>query len=492
MYKKNSINKIKKIEIDNGKSENDYRNSRSLYKELVSLSDSDYYPFHMPGHKRQMIEDISPYAIDITEIDGFDNLQHPKGLIKNIENHLSKIYNCQNAYILVNGSTAGNLSSIYAALKPGEHILIARNCHKSVYHGSEIRSLVTDYVFPKVDELGIPQGIDPGDVKSALDKYGDIKAFVMTSPTYEGINSNIKEIADVCHEKGTILIVDAAHGAHLGVLPGFGKNPVELGADAVVVSLHKTLPMFTMSAALLIPKGSRIDKIKLETGIRIFQTSSPSYIIMSGIDAGLRFLDDQGEKRAALLLDRIEAFDKAMKRLKILGVYENKAKEPSKIVLFSKVSHYDGPDLMKELREIYHLEMEMAVGQYTIAMTTIMDIEEGFYRLEKALLEIDERLSNEEKSVLFKKNSLTNSTLIAVKKKFEIYEAAEMDKKVEILENCEGKISGAEICVYPPGIPQVQPGEVISKEIIEYLKICIKDGLETENISQGNEIMILR
>ena len=492
MYKKNSINKIKKIKTDNDKNENNYGNNRSLYNELVSLSDSDYYPFHMPGHKRQMIADISPYAIDITEINGFDNLQHPRGLIKNIENHLSKIYNCQNAYILVNGSTAGNLSAIYAALKPGEHILIARNCHKSVYHGSEIRRLVTEYIFPKVDELGIPQGIDPSDVKSALNKYGDIKAFIMTSPTYEGINSNIKEIADICHQHDTMLIVDAAHGAHLGILPGFGKNPVELGADAVVVSLHKTLPMFTMSAALLIPESSRIDKNKLETGIRIFQTSSPSYIIMSGIDAGLRFLDDQGEKRAAVLLDRIEAFDKAMKRLKVLGVYKNKTKEPSKMVLFSKVSHYNGTDLMTELREKYHLEMEMAVGQYTIAMTTIMDIEEGFYRLEKALLEIDERLSEEEKSVLYQKNIAVNRSVISVKKKFEIYEAADMDKEVETLENCEDKIAGTEICVYPPGIPQIQPGEVISKEIIEYLKICIKNGLETEGIFHGNEIMILR
>lgn len=476
---------------ENEKSSEQSNSDRSLYEELTSLSDSDYYPFHMPGHKRQTITDISPYSIDITEIDGFDNLQHPRGLIKNIEDHLTKSYNCGHAYILVNGSTSGNLSAIYAALKPGEHILVARNCHKSVYHGAEIRRLVTDYIFPEVDELGIPQGIDPDDVRCALDKYSNIKAFIMTSPTYEGIKSNIKEIAKVCHKRGVILIVDAAHGAHLGILPEFGENPVTLGADVVIVSLHKTLPMYTMSAALLIPESSLIDRNKLETGIRIFQTSSPSYIIMSGIDTGLRFIDDQGKKRAKMLIDRIEAFEEEMKRLRVLGVYRNKTKEPSKIVIFSRLDQYDGPILMRELREKYHLEMEMAVGQYTIAMTTIMDTEDGFIRLEKALLEIDDKLSEWKMSDSFVNLSAVKRSLTPVKKKFEIYEAAEMGKKSEILERCPGKVSGGEICVYPPGIPQIQPGEIITEEIVEYLKECINDGLETEGISQENEIMIL-
>lgn len=464
-------------------------NENSLYDQLTVLSESDNYPFHMPGHKRQSIADMSPYSIDITEIGGFDNLQHPRGLIKNIEERLRSLYSCNKAYILVNGSTVGNLSLVYAALKPGEHILIARNCHKSVYHGAELRSLRTDYVSPKVDEYGIQQGIEPADVEEAIEKYGDIKAFIMTSPTYEGIVSDIKIISEICHDHNVTLIVDSAHGAHMGVIPGFGKNAVSLGADAVVVSLHKTLPMYTMSAAILTSDNCRIDETKLETGIRIFQTTSPSYIIMSGIDVGVRYIEKNAKKKSELLLSRLSEINEYADKLNNLEVYKNKAKEPSKIVLISRIKQYTGPDLMNELRDVYHLELEMAVGQYAIAMTSIMDTADGFTRLKNALFDIDKKLSNEKNAVIrFEK--LTGNVSQPYKE-YEIYEAVEMEKVIVDLKDAKDKIAGEEVCVYPPGIPTLQPGEIITNEIIMYLKKCQGQGLEVEGVSEDGKLRIL-
>ena len=204
-------------------------------------------PMHMPGHKRNtdLLGNDLPYAGDITEIDGFDNLHdmETEGILNAIAKRASALYHAKFAFPLVNGSTGGILAAIRATAAPGDTVLAARNCHQSVYHAIELCELAHTSLLPPTDAVsGIYGSIRPEDVEAAFSKDPTIRAVILTSPTYEGVISDIKSIARTVHRYGATLIVDAAHGAHLGFHPAFPDSALQLGADAVVISLHKTLP----------------------------------------------------------------------------------------------------------------------------------------------------------------------------------------------------------------------------------------------------------
>ena len=227
-----------------------------LIDDLEEYAQSDYYPFHMPGHKRKSLSFPNPYEIDITEIDGFDNLHHATGMIKEAEVRGAELYHSKRCFFLVNGSTCGLLAAISAATRRGDKVLVARNCHKAVYHALYMNELQAEYLYPSITKNGIQGQITAEQVQESLYENPDAVAVILTSPTYEGIVSDVAKIAEVCHEHGIPLIVDEAHGAHFGFGGGFPENAVKLGADAVIMSLHKTLPSFTQTALLhLTPAG---------------------------------------------------------------------------------------------------------------------------------------------------------------------------------------------------------------------------------------------
>ena len=455
---------------------------KHLNESLIEYSKTDFYPFHMPGHKRMSLPIGNPYDIDITEIGGFDNLAHPRGLIKNIEDRLSKFYGCDRTYMLVNGSTCGNLSMIYASCKRNGNILVARNCHKSVIHAVELKDLKADYIYPEVSEDGIQLEIAPSQVEEKLAKK-HYDALIITSPTYEGVVSDIKRLSEICHREGTALLVDAAHGAHFG-MNGFPENPVNLGADAVAVSLHKTLPMFTQTAALLVNKDSLLNRMKLEESIRIFQSSSPSYILMSGVDRGLEFLERDGEEAAKKLNDLLLSFRRKCESLKNLKIVKYDNLENSKIVILSLIEGFTGQMILETLREKYHLELEMAVGQYALAMTTVMDKENCLERLYTSLNEIDNDLEGQRRLAFSDRKEL--GLKVRPDKKMEISEAKESEFELVSLDKAAGRISYNEVCVYPPGVADLLPGEQISEDMIEYINRNIEDGHEVEGVFDGS------
>ena len=270
----------------------------SLYEQLNSYGHSDYVPFHMPGHKRQLRDTFLPAAlpwqIDITEIDGFDNLHHAEGILKESMDLAASYYGTVKTLYSINGSTAGILSAISAVTKPGDTILVARNSHKSVYHGVFLRNLRPLYVYPQIDRgSGLACGYSPVEIQEMLITHSEIKAVVITSPTYEGVISDIGSIADMVHEKGIPLIVDEAHGAHLTVSRNEGEyfplSAIGQGADLVIQSLHKTLPALTQTAVLHVCQtnlGKHTEYAKEAARyMGIYQTSSPSYVLMASIDA---------------------------------------------------------------------------------------------------------------------------------------------------------------------------------------------------------------
>lgn len=511
--------------------------SMDLYDKLVDYSQSDVYPFHMPGHKRQvgnpfLQEFPNPYAIDITEIDGFDNLHHAEGIIRESMDRAAKMYGADRSYYLVNGSSCGILSAVCGMTQHGGKILMSRNCHKAAYHGVFLNRLRVEYIYPQIiEEFGIQGGLVPEDVEQVLKTDHDIQAVLVVSPTYDGIVSDVEKIVKICHGCWIPLIVDEAHGAHFRYHKGFPVSALDLGADVVIQSLHKTLPAFTQTSILHV-KGDLVDRERLEHYLQIFQSSSPSYLFMAGMERCLKFMEEnkgaeeenvgEGEKgkveasgkenekektemtggrsRMDQFYHRLVKLRKelgAMKRLRLLeedskgknGVYDL---DISKVIISAKGTGINGEELGEWLRRDYHLEMEMCAAEYVTAITTVMDTEEGLRRLRNALLEIDGKLSDRvESQDCGKKNQryeLKPETVMSIADGWE-----QADKKIS-LEDSVGRISGEYIYLYPPGIPFVVPGEKISQEVVDLVKRYQKCGYSVQGMADQNckEIRVVR
>lgn len=508
-----------------------------LLERLTEYAGSDAYPFHMPGHKRREIPDgipggfPDPYGIDITEIDGFDNLHHAEGILKDAMETAAAIYGADRSWYLVNGSTCGILSAVFVATENGGKILTARNCHKVVYHAICLNRLEAEYLYPEeITEFGINGGIRAEDVRKALEKdamrcagnSGDVRgkitkiqAVLITSPTYEGVVSDIRAIADVAHEYGIPLIVDEAHGAHLEYADqchSFPKSALEYGADIVIQSLHKTLPCFTQTAILHV-KGKLVDQDRISRYLSMFQTSSPSYLFMAGMERCIRYMDGDGRNGMVRYEKRLEHFMERMEGLQVLEVLDREicgkyrtvaGWDPSKIVVSTmRAEDFHGEELAETLRRKYHLEMEMTAPEYVIAMTSLMDTEEGFERLGTALLEIDGALrrrmdpdQQKEKGEPKEKErcetpEATESKVSHPIRRMLICEAMDADTERTAFQDTVGKVSAEFVYLYPPGIPIIAPGEVFTDAIVEKIMAYKAAGLLVQGPADPDADVIL-
>lgn len=443
-----------------------------LYDELRNYAKSDYYPFHMPGHKRRLGEFMNPIEADITEIEGFDNLHHAEGILKEAKERAAAVYKSRNTYFLVNGSTAGILSAVSACTSIGGKILMARNCHKAVYHSVLIRELDAVYIYPQQEQvIGLNCGLSPEKIKKLLITVPDIQAVIITSPSYDGVVSDVKKIADICHSYQKPLIVDEAHGAHFGFHPYFPENSIGKGADIVIHSLHKTLPAFTQTGLIHL-NSSLVDKEVLERYLGIYQSSSPSYLLMAGIDQCIRMLEESRDRLFGEFVENLEQFRRNAREWKLVGVAgkEELAGEKdvvdldlSKLIIYIKNGGMSGNELYDELLHHYHLQLEMAAGDYALALTSIGDDRDGFERLHQALSDIDRRLMADTPVILEKRSYAVTEN----QSEISISQAVDMKMERVLLENAAGRIAGEFIYLYPPGIPLIVPGEKISGEFVE-------------------------
>lgn len=469
-----------------------------LYDKLTEYSKSDYYPYHMPGHKRQPVGTLPAQwtEADITEIDGFDNLHQPEGILKTLQEKAAAAYGAEESFYLVNGSSSGILSAISATVSFGGELLIVRNCHKSVYHGAYLRRLTLRYLYPEmVEGFDVCEAITEEQVKDALEKYPAVEAVLVVSPTYEGRIAPIEAIAKVVHEKGLPLIVDEAHGAHLGFAEGFAQNSNRLGADVVIHSLHKTLPSMTQTA-LLHCNGRLVNRDKIRRFLRIYQSSSPSYVLMASMEEAVRAAAEEKEafvrfrKNWDTLLGRLGECQK----IRILGdgIQENDevchkiSQDVGKLVLSVKGTGLSGQQLYDILLNRYHLQMEMACESYVLAMFTVWDTEEGYERLAEAVLELDKEFFTEH----WKDDKVMKVPV--QEEKLCLYKAWDEEKEWIPLEAACGRIVGEFINLYPPGTPLAVPGEVVNQEAVRILKEYLESGLTVQGIDEERKICVLR
>lgn len=465
-----------------------------LLDELENYRNSGIYPFHMPGHKRKTTSFPNPYEIDITEIDGFDNLHHAKGLILEAQQRASALYGSKDCFYLVNGSTCGLLAAICAAIPKGGKALVARNCHKAVYHALFLNEIRAEYLYPEITESGIQGQICVKQVEEALRKHSDADAVILTSPTYEGIVSDISGIAKAVHARKIPLIVDEAHGAHFGFDRGFPENAVRLGADAVIMSLHKTLPSFTQTALLHLC-SDLISKEQVKRYLGIFQTSSPSYLFMAGMDACIRQLRNNGAELFLSFRKKLEQFYQDTADLKGLHVMRREDVsgraaydlDQSKLVIFTHRAKMTGEELHRKLLSDYKIQMEMVSDGYVLGMTSIFDEETGFSRLSRALHEIDNKIERNMDNKIEKQcdGDFIRQMYPAVAAKFSIHEALKLPSEELSFREAAGRIAAEYLYLFPPGIPLIVPGEEITEELVRNLGICLDRGLCVEGFADS-------
>ncbi len=471
-----------------------------LFEKLEEYGRSDMYPFHMPGHKREALTEEKTYSIDITEIDGFDNLHHPEGIIRAAQESATALYKTVETRLLVNGSTCGILAAISACCSYGGKILAARNCHKAVYNGILLRGLRPVYVYPHTEpEFGLNGSISPEAVKRALEANKDVQAVLITSPTYDGVLSNIKEISQIVHKYDLPLIVDEAHGAHLPFCHKFfPESALENGADIVIHSLHKTLPSFTQTALLHI-NSQRVDRDKITKYLAVYQTSSPSYILMAGACSCLHWLQEEGHEAFKAYEERLLFWRKKYSallatgalRLVEYGKREDEASigiyayDASKLIFSAKEGCPGGEELYQIFKKKYHLQMEMAAYDYVLALSSVCDREEGFQRLYEALEEEFAKGAGSKVTGKKKPKEKEVFSIPKAKQVFTLSEAEPMNKRLVSLEKSVGFVSASSLYVYPPGIPFLLPGEEITEEMIGYTRKMQNAGLKVQGLEEN-------
>ena len=476
-----------------------------LYDKLVKYSVSDYYGFHMPGHKRQQITGAEklPYEIDITEIEGFDDLHHAEDLFINLQEYAAEVFHAEETHYLVNGSTVGLLSAVLGCTGYGDRILMARNCHKSVYNAVDLNGLIPEYVYPEFDETTDLNGeIRVEKIEQILEKdrgmnrEAGIKAVVITSPTYDGVVSDIERISEVVHKYGIPLIVDEAHGAHFGFHEYFPQNANVRGADIVIHSLHKTLPSLTQTALLHI-NGRYADRERIRNYLHMLQSSSPSYILMASIDECVRAMDECREEIMDTYVECLQQARERLKQLKNIKLIEAEHYDRSKIVLSVKnLKNTDGEVLngqrFQEMLRSYHLEMEMASGSYVIAMTGPGDTQEGMDRLVQAVMEIDKNILCEELSGNDEDHTIKNISyeMVPLEQAYSSFEAGRMEGESVKWNEASGRISLEYVYLYPPGIPMIVPGERITSTIVQKMVKYKEMGFSIEGLSQENCLLV--
>ena len=500
---------------------------KSLYDELFKYGESDYYPYHMPGHKRHRVDYLPEgfTKVDITEIEGFDNLHAPEGIIKEAQEFAAKAMGAKHTYFLVGGSSCGVLAAISATVPRGGILVMSRGAHKSAYNAAILRQIKPEYIYPDVNEkYCFPEAPTAKMVEDALVRTtGKADAVFIVSPTYEGRVADVESIAKIVHKKGKILIVDEAHGAHLpfakkaglaGKENGYPESAIFSGADIVIQSTHKTLPAPTQTALLHIC-SDRVNRELIEKYLRIYQSSSPSYPLMVGIDGAVRFMHaDEGKllKRMAERFSELESYiNTKLKYIETFRPSDNSSDIGKLIISASKVG-LTGKELADILRSKYHLETEMSTEKFVLAMFTVFDADEGYERMKAALSEIDFELAgkcdmrdtklkagHEEGAVAEGEDGFRNGAsdenagdeaLEAVKRiqpevVLSISDAWDSDSEKIPLKEAGGRIACDFINLYPPGTPIIVPGERISKECVSYLKDCLSKGLNLNGITDG-------
>lgn len=475
--------------------------STPIHNFLIEHKRLNPISFHMPGHKGSAIYRNLGYHefldnimdCDITEICGADNLFQAEGILKETQEIYADLYDVKKSYLLINGTSGGIIAAILASVPKGKKLIMARNCHKSVFNALTLGDIQPLYAYPEmIDKYGISGAISPEEIEQLLKNNPDAEAVILPSPNYYGICSDIEKIALITHKYNKILIVDQAHGAHLKMFEKFGitglpKSAEVCGADIIISSIHKTLASFTQSAILNL-RSDRVSSYLIEDKLQCIESTSPSYLLMSSLGINAAILKNHGQKLMQEWFDNLNYFYEKAKSIKDLDFIE---KEPNmdwtKINFSFRKLGINGDELEKILLEKYNIFIELYTGDLVMCMTGIGNTRSNISLLLDALNEIS---SNHQ--MLGLKGEVDKQFIqkpISFLERAQLFEIPAVKNRVPLLE-AEGLICASSIIPYPPGIPLLCPGEKFDRETILYIKRLRENGEKVIGINELNEVLV--
>lgn len=467
-----------------------------INNKLQNIVNDDLVSFHMPGHKKGKIYDKlgyenlvkNLYKMDTTEIIETDNLHSPEGIIKDSQERAKQIFKSEKTYYLVNGSTCGIQAAILSTCVPGDKILINRDCHQSAINAFILGDVNPVYIKGSIcEDTYTINGVNEKDVIDAIDNNSDVKVLMLTYPSYYGMVFDLEKICTYAHKKGMVVIVDEAHGAHLGLSEALPKSALQQGADIVIQSVHKTLPSFTQSSIMHV-QGNLVDKKNLERFLKIVQSSSPSYVMMSSLEIAIDIYDRFGQELMKDLLTNIDNFEKELSQIK--GIKVLKGHDSTKLFVSLKDLGINGYDLEEMLRYKHNIQVELSNYYGVLLICTIGNEKEDLDKFLDAIksiskdLDIDNNLDKSDDNVtkLMKLNypNLIPEKIISPRQAFY------SNKKEVLLKESIGQISGEYIIPYPPGISLTSPGEIITQEVVDYILECKKYGMHVSGLKDSS------
>ena len=461
-----------------------------LEKYFQHYNEKNLLPLHMPGHQRKRdMGTALPYDYDYTEVEELDNLHAPEGILQEAMNRTAAYYGCSDCFYLVNGSSSGLQAGIFTLLEEGDEVVVARNCHRSVFYALSLRKAKIHFLLPEFwEDFSCFGSVSLKEVERLLREFPKSKALIFTSPSYEGVVSDVEGIAKLCHENGLSLLVDEAHGAHFSPKKGasFPESAIALGADLVVQSPHKTLCSLTQSAWIL-GNGERYSREKLSFYLSVFQTTSPSYPLMLSLEKATTLLEREGETLFSHWKKVMKGFREKARTLSYFSFLWEKeeacfAMDCSKIFLraLGIPELRLGRDLAKLLREDYGIESEMHSGENLLLMTGPFISEEELDRLFLALKDIERRFGEEKGKPL--RSKLLPSALYQISvadNSLQISEGLKDGEELSLYDG-ESRICLEYLSLYPPGIPLLFPGEKLTAEKIQAIEALEKEGIELQ------------
>lgn len=471
-----------------------------LFAALKKYVEDKTVSFHVPGHKGgKGIPEFRSFtgenilSIDVTSgILDLDTICNPVGVIREAEDLAARAFGADYAHFLVNGTTSGIQAMILSVAGPGDEVIIPRNAHRSVVGGLIMSGVQPVYIKPVInDYMGIAMGITPESVRRALVEHPNAKAVFVINPTYYGVASDLEKIVEIVHSYEKPVIVDEAHGAHLGFHPDLPLSAMEAGADMSAASIHKLVGSMTQSSILFV-KSDFIDDRKVKAAMNLTQTTSPSYPLMASLDVARKQIALSGRQ----MLDRtIKLCERARKQLNaVKGIYvmghdvEGSegcfAYDPTKLAINVREIGLSGFETEKLLKYKYHIQVELSDLYNVLAVGAIGDDEKSINTLVAAIKDIAKNYGR--KNVVKITSELPENQEMVVSPRFAFYS----EKRVVPLEDAEGEISTEMLMAYPPGIPILCPGERITREVIDYAKALNSEGCHLQGTEDPDARLI--
>lgn len=482
------------------------QNETPLFDALMEYVARDTIPFHVPGHKKGIGIDAefknfignNPFKIDVTVFKLVDSLHHPTGPIKEAQALAADAYGADATFFSIHGTSGAIQAMIMSVVGSGDTIIVPRNVHKSVTAGIIMAGAVPVYMQPELDKnLGIANGVRPETVKETLRENPHAKAVLIINPTYYGVSTDLKSIAEIVHSYDIPLIVDEAHGPHLKFNERLPLSAMEAGADLCAQSTHKIIGAMTQGSLLHV-RTRYVDIARVQQIMNLLQTTSPSYILLASLDTARRQIALDGEE---LLNQALELADYVRKEInqipgfycygdELLGQPGVFAIDPTKICITCRDLGITGFDLDMILANKYHIQMELSDLYNVLAVGSFGDTRENMDKLLNALREISDEYMNQSsrKADFLDIPAIPKQVLIP-------REAFNGTKTSVLLADSVGEVSGEFLMAYPPGIPILCPGEVITEEIIHYVEDLKKTGLYvqgTEDPTVENILVVVR